>query len=59
MESLDRTAKLRIDAKRIVLGKDYTITNVETGGTYPVKDNAITHEVPMHARVGLKLKANL
>lgn len=54
----DRKAKLRIDAKRLGLGKDYTVTNVETGASYPVKDNAITLEVPMHAIIGLKLKAN-
>lgn len=55
---MDRKAKLRIDAKRIGLGKDYTFTNVETRATYPVKDNAITLELPIHAIIGLKLKAN-
>jgi len=54
----DRKAKLRIDAQRLGLGKDYTVTNVETGATYPVKDNAITLDVPIHAIIGLKLKAN-
>ena len=55
---MDRKAKLRIDAKRLGLGKDYTVTKVKTGATYPVKDNAITLEVPIHAIIGLKLKAN-
>ena len=47
-----------VSAQRLGIGKDYTVTNVETGATYPVKDNAITLEVPIHAIIGLKLKAN-
>jgi hypothetical protein len=52
----DRKAKITIDPKRLGLGKDYTVTNVENGVTYPVKDNIISLDVPKHAVIGLKIK---
>jgi hypothetical protein len=52
----DRNAKITIDPLRLGLGKDYTVTNVETGVTYPVKDNTISLDVPKHAVIGLKIK---
>jgi len=51
----DREAKITIDAQRLGLGENYTVTNAETGEIYPVKDNSVSLNVPMHVIIGLKI----